>query len=165
MWRCFPFGATLTLGLLTRTFDARGVEPVAGSSPHASHLRVAAVQMRSTRDLATNVHKIEEYLARCANDGARVVVFPECALTGYFDDAFMQAFSAEQLADAEQQVAEACRKHKIYAIIGTPHRDGSRLYNSSVVISPSGKVLARYHKIQLAEKWPTAGEQLLVFQN
>ena len=105
-----------------------------------------------------------EHLARCAADGVRVVVFPECALTGYFDDAFMQAISAEQLADAEQQVADACRAHNIYAIVGTPYRDGDRLYNSAVVITPHGEILARYHKVQLAESWPTAGDQLLVFK-
>ena len=126
MRRCFLFGAALTLGLLARAFDARAAEPVAGKSPPASQLRVSAVQMRSTRDLATNVHKIDEFISRCAHDGSRVVVFPECALTGYFDDAFMKAISAEQLADAERQVAEACRKHDVYAIIGTPYREGDQ---------------------------------------
>ena len=164
MKQCFLFGAALTLGLLTRAFDARAVEPVAGGSPPASHLRVSAVQMRSTRDLATNVHKIEEFLSRCAHDGSRVVVFPECALTGYFDDAFMKAISAEQLAGAERQVAEACRKHHVYAIIGTPYREGDKLYNSAAVINPRGQILAHYHKIQLAESWPTAGHRLLVFK-
>jgi len=111
MKQCFFFGAALTLALLACAFDARAAEPVAGKSPPASHLRVSAVQMRSTRDLATNVHKIEKFISHCAHDGSRVVVFPECALTGYFDDAFMKAFSAEQLAGAERQVADACRKH------------------------------------------------------
>lgn len=164
MWRCFFFGAALVLGVHPRASDTRGAEPAAATSPPASHLRVAAVQMRSTRDLATNVRKIEEQLNKCASDGVRVAVFPECALTGYFDNAFMQTFSAEQLAGAERQVAEACRAREIYAIVGTPHRDGNRLYNSAVVIAPSGKILARYHKIQLAESWPTAGNELLVFR-
>jgi predicted amidohydrolase len=31
------------------------------------------------------------------------------------------------------------------------------------VITAQGNVLARYHKVQLAESWPTAGHQLLVF--
>jgi predicted amidohydrolase len=164
MKRCFLFGAALTVGLLAQAFDARAVEPAAGESPPASRLRVSAVQMRSTRDLTTNVHKIDEFLARCAHDGSRVVVFPECALTGYFDDVYMNALSAEQLAGAERQVAEACRKHDVYAVIGTPSRDGEKLYNSAAVINPRGEVVAHYHKIQLAESWPTAGDQLLVFK-
>ena len=76
----------------------------------------------------------------------------------------MHAISAEQLAGAEKQVADACRAHDIYAIVGTPYRDGDRLYNSAVVITPQGEILARYHKVQLAESWPVGGEQLLVFK-
>ncbi len=164
MWRRFFHGAALFVSLHTCTLNTSGSEPAAAASRPASQLRVAAVQMRSTRDLAENIRKIQEHLGRCANDGARVVVFPECALTGYFDDDFMQAISAEQLADAERQVAEACRAHDVYVIIGTPHRDGDRLYNSALAITPGGDILARYHKVQLAESWPTAGDQLLVFK-
>jgi predicted amidohydrolase len=126
-------------------------------------LRVAAVQMRSSRDLQANVAKIDEQLAKCARDGVRVAIFPECALTGYFENAFMQGVTAEQLHRAEQQVAEACRHHNMFAIVGTPYREGNRLLNSSVVISPAGKIVVRYHKIQLAETWPTAGSELVVF--
>jgi predicted amidohydrolase len=135
----------------------------AAGPQHSAQLRVAAVQMRSSRDLAANVAKIEGFLARCAEDGVRVVVLPECALTGYFDDAYMKGFSADQLARAEAKIADACRAHDIYAIIGTPHREGDRLYNSAVVITPEGKILARYHKVQLAELWPIAGDELIVF--
>ena len=76
----------------------------------------------------------------------------------------MKAFSAKQLAGAERQVAEACRKHDVYAIIGTPCREGDKLYNSAAVINPRGQILAHYHKIQLAESWPMAGDRLLVFK-
>ncbi len=134
------------------------------ANPSSPTLRVAAVQMRSSRDLPANVAKIDEQLAKCAHDGVRVAVFPECALTGYFDNAFIQGISAEHLHEAEQHLTEACRRYNIYAIVGTPYRDGNRLLNSSLVIAPTGKVVARYHKIQLAETWPTAGTQLVVFK-
>lgn len=120
--------------------------------------------MRSSRDLTSNLAKIDEQLAKCAKDGVRVAVFPECALTGYYDNDFMRGISAEQLSKAEREVAEACRRHNIYAIVGTPYRDGDRLLNSSIVVTPAGEVVARYHKIQLAETWPTAGDQLVVFK-
>jgi predicted amidohydrolase len=155
-----PFRAGLTLCLLFRLFDGCKAEPMRP----ATTLKVAAVQMRSTRDLAKNIRKIEEQLAQCASDGVRVVAFPECALTGYFDDAFMKSISDQQLADAEKQLSKACRAHNIYAIIGTPHREGDRLYNSASVINPRGDIVARYHKLQLAESWPEAGEELLVFK-
>jgi predicted amidohydrolase len=134
MTRYFLFGAAVIVGLLTRALNAYATEPVADGSPPVPHLRVSAVQMRSTRDLTKNIQKIDEFLARCAKDGSRLVVFPECALTGFFDDTFMQAYSAKQLAGAERQVADACRQHNVYAIIGTACRDGDRLYNSAVII-------------------------------
>jgi predicted amidohydrolase len=52
----------------------------------------------------------------------------------------------------------------VYAIVGMPHRDGGKLYNSAVVIDPSGKILERYHKVQLAESWPDGGDHLSVFK-
>jgi predicted amidohydrolase len=126
-------------------------------------LRVAAVQMRSSRDLADNVARIQKVLRERARDGVRVAVFPECALTGYFPD-LIPGLSAEQLAGAEREVARTCREAGIYAVVGTPYRDGDRLFNSATVIDPSGKVLERYHKIQLAEPWPQPGDHLSVFK-
>lgn len=127
-------------------------------------LRVAAVQMRSSRVLADNIAKTKEYLRNCASLGVRVAVFPECSLTGYFDNEFMQSFGAEELMAAEREIAEACRKHNIYAIIGMPVREGKKLHNSAVVIAPTGRVIERYHKLQLAETWPDPGDHLSVFR-
>jgi predicted amidohydrolase len=126
-------------------------------------IHVAAVQMRSSRDLQENVASIQKHLQNCAAKGVRVAVFPECALTGYYAD-LIPKYSAEQLANAEKQVAETCRKADIYAVVGTPYRDGGKLYNSAAVFAPSGKVIERYHKVQLAEDWPDAGDHLSVFK-
>ncbi|HJT79394.1 MAG TPA: carbon-nitrogen hydrolase family protein [Gemmataceae bacterium] len=125
-------------------------------------LRVAAVQMRSSRDLADNVARIRKHLRRGAADGVRVVVFPECALTGYFDD-LIPKVSAAQLDAAERQVAQECRASHVWAVVGTPCRQGGKLFNSAVVFDPDGKVRERYHKVQLAESWPDPGDHLSVF--
>jgi predicted amidohydrolase len=126
-------------------------------------LRVAAVQLRSSRNLAENLARIQKFLYQCGKDGVRVAVFPECALTGYYDDLILK-ISAEQLSDAERQLARTCREVGIYAVIGTPHRSAGKLFNSAVVFDPSGKVRERYHKVQLAESWPEPGDHLSVFQ-
>jgi predicted amidohydrolase len=126
-------------------------------------LRVAAVQMRSSRNLEENIATTKRHLAECAKQGARVVVFPECSLSGYFDDDYMKALSQSQLEDAERQVADACRQHQVYAIFGLPVRAGEKLYNSAIVVDPSGKVIERYHKLQIAERWPDQGDHLSVF--
>lgn len=125
-------------------------------------LKVAAVQLRSTRGIDQNADRIIAHLRELSSQGVRVAAFPECALTGYFEDE-ATASTPEALADAERRIAGACREFDIYAIVGTPYREGETLYNSSVVIDPSGVVIERYHKVQLAEPWPTPGDHLSVF--
>jgi predicted amidohydrolase len=141
--------------------DARPHSGVVHTPPRS--LQVAAVQFRSARDLDRNVAGITAHVRRLGERGVRVAVFPECALTGYFEDV-ARATSAEWLADAERRVADACREAGIYAVVGTPFRDGEKLHNSATVIDPSGKIIERYHKVQLAEPWPTPGDHLSVFK-
>ncbi len=135
----------------------------AAESDTATSLRVAAVQMRSSRNLADNLSRITNSIHQSARQGARVVVFPECALSGYFADTVTN-LTAGQITAAAQQVAEACRQAGVYAVVGTAWREGDKLFDSALVIAPTGKVLERYHKIQLAERWPQPGDHLSVFK-
>jgi predicted amidohydrolase len=148
----------IVIGLSGRLSETR-----ADAADPPKTLCVAAVQMRSSRNLDENIATTKRHLAQCAKKGARVVVFPECSLSGYFDADYMKALTQAQLEDAERQVADACREHQVYAIFGLPVRAGEKLYNSAIVVDPSGKVIERYHKLQLAESWPDEGDHLAVF--
>lgn len=131
-------------------------------TPDPRSLRVASVQMRSSRDLDANVKKTIEHLGACSRKGAEVVVFPECSLTGYFTDQ-IRGTTGERIEKAIQAVASACGELRVAAIIGSPTREGARLYNSAIVINSRGAVIERYHKVQLAEEWPVGGDHLSVF--
>lgn len=132
--------------------------------PAPKLIRVAAVQMRSVRSIDANVKAIATQLERCARDGVRVVVFPECALTGYFDGPYMKGLTPQQIESGLERVADVCRSNKIFAVLGSPYLQGDKLYNSAFVINPEGKILERYDKIHLAEAWPVAGSRLSVFK-
>jgi len=129
----------------------------------AKKLKVSVVQMRSSRDLNDNVARITNSIHQCGKQGAQVVVFPECALSSYIQDALTN-FSAAELTAASEQVAEACRQAEAYTIVGTAWREGGKLLNSALIIAPTGKVIERYDKCQLAERWPEAGDHLSVFR-
>jgi len=133
-----------------------------GKSPEKRVLKVAAVQMRSSRDLEANIQATIDHLQECAKKGVEVAVFPECSLTGYYNDV-IRASAEAQLEKAIQAVAGACREFKIGAIVGCPTRHKDKLYNSAIVIDSRGRVVERYHKIQLAEEWPVGGDHLCVF--
>jgi predicted amidohydrolase len=137
--------------------DAKRATPVVVPT-----LRVAAVQMRSSRDLDANVTRTIERLRECVAKKVQVAVFPECSVTGYFGD-LIPTLSAGQLQAAEEKIARACKELGIAAVIGTPHRTRGKLFNSAVVINAQGKVVERYHKVQLAERWPDPGDHLSVF--
>lgn len=139
-----------------------GLIYVASSQEVSTSLAVASVQMRSSENLSENTGKISEFIMKSAAEGARVVVFPECALSGYFENV-IKGLTADQINSAEQQIAVACSEAGVYAIVGMPYRVGDKLYNSASVISPEGKIIERYHKMQLAESWPDAGDHLSVF--
>ena len=126
-------------------------------------LHVATVQMRSTRDLATNIRRTIDHLKACADKKIDVAVFPECSVSGYFDDVIPR-LTEQQLREAESRLCQACKEWNIWAIVGTPVREGGKLYNSAVVIDGTGKVRERYHKVQLAERWPDPGDHLSVFR-
>jgi predicted amidohydrolase len=89
-------------------------------------------------------------IERAADAGAKLVVFPECALSGYvFDSAGAAAPSAETVpGPTTEAVANACRKHGIHAIVGLLERDGDTIYNSAFVAGPEG-LIANYRKCHL----------------
>ncbi|MBL9205117.1 MAG: carbon-nitrogen hydrolase family protein [Opitutaceae bacterium] len=140
--------ATLLFGaaaLTTRSAAPTGSpEPSPAAGPF---LRVAAVQMRSTRDVPANVTRITRFLAECAAKGVQIAAFPECAVSGYYAD-FIPTLSADQLEAAARNVAAACGQHRIAAIVGTPEVRAGKRYNTALIINAQGEILGRYDKAQ-----------------
>ncbi|WP_175778209.1 carbon-nitrogen hydrolase family protein [Burkholderia anthina] len=119
----------------------------------ATPLRVAALQMVSTPDVASNLAEARRLIAEAAGEGAQLVLLPE-----YF--CFMGHRDTDKLALAEPYrdgpiqrfLAEAAQQHGIWVIGGTlplkaPEPD--RVLNSTLVFDPSGHEAARYDKIHL----------------
>jgi predicted amidohydrolase len=118
-------------------------------------LRVAAVQLCSTADLAANLSKCRELSERAAADGARVVILPECF-------PFLGHGERDKLAIAEDldrggpivgMLRELAAKHGLWMIGGGMPEvvpgDPTRAFNTAVVVDPAGAIAARYRKIHL----------------
>ncbi len=127
-------------------------------------LHVAAVQFRSSFNLADNRDRIVAALEKLSRDGVRVAAFPECALTGYHKDAVMKS-SAAELEAAEERIRKACRDYKIAAIVGSVYKVNGKTYNTAVVFDSHGELVERYAKVYLAgEKWATPGNHIAFFE-
>ena len=114
-------------------------------------LRVAAVQMEPRiGEVDANLNAILARLREAAAGGARLIVFPECALTGYGFDSRDEALPfAEPIPGvSSKEVAAACAELDVHAIYGLLERDGDRLYNATVLVGPRG-VVGTYRKIHL----------------
>src|SRR5262245_26202158 len=77
-------------------------------------IRVASVQMESAPgDKEANFRKVESFTAAAAKQGATLVVFPECCLSGYW---FMRNLTAEQLAALAEPVPDGPSVKRLRAL-------------------------------------------------
>jgi nitrilase len=116
-------------------------------------MKIAAVQMVSTPDVASNLAAAGRLVAQAAAAGAGLVSLPEyfCLLGRQDTDKLAQA---ETPGDGPIQrfLADAARQHGVWLVGGTlPIRAeaGDRVLNSNCVYAPDGTLAARYDKIHL----------------
>ncbi|MBT2440263.1 carbon-nitrogen hydrolase family protein [Streptomyces sp. ISL-36] len=114
---------------------------------------VAAAQFTPVPgDLATNVRTVAELIRAAGADGARVVVFPELALSGY-EPALIGSDPALHLAEDDDRLApirESCRAVRAAAVVNGPVlTPQGRPGITSLVIGPDGTLLTRYDKVNL----------------
>lgn len=104
---------------------------------------VAVAQVPVTMgDVARNLADMAGWVADAAAKEAKLVVFPECYLSGYMFASREAALESAIDADGEElkAVRSLCERHDIEVVVGFLERSGEKLYNSAAVIAPSGIV-------------------------
>src|SRR5437763_17020888 len=99
-----------------------------------------------THNLATVRGKLRD----AAHHGARLVVFPECILSGYCFTSKDEARTAAQPlpGPATDALAADCHALGVWAVIGLLESDGDKLYNAAALVGPTG-FIAGYRKAHL----------------
>jgi len=102
------------------------------------------------RDRAANLATIERMTREAASRGARLILFPECALTGYG-----YASRDEALEDAEpipgpttDRLVRLAVELGIHIVFGMVERDRGEVYNAAPFIGPDG-LIGVYRKTHL----------------
>jgi len=99
--------------------------------------------------IAANLAAIERAAVITARRRADVVLFPECAVTGYGHDfSALRPTELRSALAAVGQIAAACRTH---LLVGTPVFRRRRLYNALVHFDRHGRAVYCYAKCQLTE--------------
>src|SRR5262245_64559772 len=89
-----------------------------GTASNSSHLRVAAVQMKFAPTIAGNLAKIETALRTAVRRRAEVVLFPECATTGYACD--FTALKPIEVRDALAHISALAAQLRVNVLVGSP---------------------------------------------
>lgn len=135
------------------------------------NVRVAAVQFEhAAGDKEANWAKVRRFTATAAQQGAEIVVFPECCLTGYW---FLKDLPRDELAalaepvpagPSSQALVRLAAEHSLTVGAGLVElaADGS-LYNTYVVAMPDGQV-RRHRKLHAFEgPFMSSGNEYTVF--
>lgn len=113
--------------------------------------KIACVQMDvEIGNVAANREKIIERIRQSSGQGAHLVIFPECALTGYCFESFEEAAQFAETLDgpSSEAIADVCRESGAYAVIGFIEKDERSFYNAAMLVGPDG-VIGTYRKIHL----------------
>jgi predicted amidohydrolase len=119
----------------------------------STELTVAVVSPRCVfGDVEANLNHFTELIEEAAAKRARLICFPELALTSYSTHAEVLR-SAEEIPGPTTKKLEVITKRlDVYVSIGMAERDGDRHYIAQVLVGPQG-YLGKYRK-----NHPTGGE-------
>jgi len=111
-----------------------------------------------------NMERALSMIADAADSGCQMVVLPECMDVGWTHPAAHEL--AEPIpGERTRMLAEAARKSGIYVVAGLTERDGGRIYNAAVLISPEGALMLKHRKINvltIAQDLYSVGDSLAV---
>jgi predicted amidohydrolase len=114
---------------------------------------------------ADNLDAIEHWIREAAGESARLLVFPECSVTGY-----EYASREETLEVAEpipgpttDRLSGLARELDCYVAVGLVEHAGESLHNAAVLVGPTG-LIATYHKshlpLEAVDRFVDAGGEL-----
>jgi len=128
------------------------------NSANSRQLGVASVQMESTPgDKEANFETLKRFVEKSAAQDVRLILFPECCITGYW---FIRHLTVDQLAALAEPVpggpttrrlAELARRHDLTIGAGLVEAAGDGVFhNTYIVVLPDGTV-HRHRKLHAFE--------------
>lgn len=129
------------------------------------YVKVAGVQMEPKILMKErNLGKCLNLIRTAAENGAKLLIFPECSLTGYCFSSLDEAFPiAESIpGPCTEAIVRLCKELDVYSVVGLLEKDGKKIYNALVFAGPRGLV-GKYRKIHLPylgiDRFVTHGDQ------
>jgi predicted amidohydrolase len=116
----------------------------------AAGLKVAACQFPVSMNIRENATWIREQMREAAENGALVIQFPECALSGYAGVDFdtFDGFNWKLLEQELTAIMKLADDLDVWVIVGNSHRltGDHKPHDSLYLIDPEGRIADRYDK-------------------
>jgi predicted amidohydrolase len=114
-------------------------------------VKIAAVQMNpAITQNKRNLDKILSEVRTAAGNGADLIVFPECALTGYVFSSREEAvpFMESIPGPSTDKLAACCGELGVHTVVGLLEKVAGKCFNAAVLIGPGG-LIGKYRKNHL----------------
>ena len=113
-------------------------------------LHLGVVQMDCVvGEINPNIEKIRHYAALGGALDLDLMVFPECATTGYFVGDKLEDLAEPTDGPMAEQLGSIAAANGIHMAVGSFTRADNTVRNSQLLFGPDGQLLATYHKAHL----------------
>lgn len=127
-----------------------------------SEITVAAVQMKPTLyEMEDNLVKMSDYIAAiCSQQKVDLIVFPELITSGYECGVRFTDLAQRVPGATVNLIGQRAAEFGVHVVFGMPTKEKveSILYNSVVMVGPTGELIGEYRKVHLR------GEERMAFR-
>jgi predicted amidohydrolase len=100
---------------------------------------IALVQMDCVAgDTEANLSRIAARTAEAAERGAQLVLFPECATTGYFVADRIASLAEPVPGPSSERLARLAHSTRVHVMVGMIERAEGRYYDDAILFTPEG---------------------------
>ncbi|QRM57303.1 carbon-nitrogen hydrolase family protein [Sinorhizobium sp. BG8] len=112
-------------------------------------MKIAALQMRAVAgDVEANLARIAGAAAEASANGAKLLIAPELAVTGYGAGDALPQLASTATGRTVERIATIARENRVVIVAGFAETDGQTTYNSALLTDGSGNT-AIYRKSHL----------------
>lgn len=113
-----------------------------------SRLKLAMVQMLvEGGNPEANLDRAVARIEITAGNGADLVLLPEALDLGWTHSSARVKAGSIPGGSTFKKLANAAKKNRVYVCAGIIEKDGEKIFNSAVIISPKGELLLKHRKI------------------
>lgn len=116
-------------------------------------MKIALIQINATNDKEKNIQKAVSFVHAALRHGAQFVLLPEIFhYRGQTTIKHLKKISEKIPGPSIKPFMEIAKKYKAFILCGSIYekiKGNTRVYNASVLIGPTGCIVAKYRKINL----------------